>query len=194
MGLRDQQLAMRWIHEHIAHFGGDPRRVTLFGQCLNFTITLQHIDLGESAGGASVVAHMFAPDSYNLFGRIIAKSGAIVNNWATKSRAVIRQISFKLVHRLNCTQGLMDGANTAAERAQLERIVECLSRVPAPIVQRESDAISESLMLPMNFAFVPIDEDTHFFKVGTGKLKLGDPMLFRETCSRSSDEKTSRRM
>jgi hypothetical protein len=58
---------------------------------------------GESAGGASAAAHLFAPDSHALFGRLIANSGAIVNNWATKPKAIIRDISFKLARRLNCT-------------------------------------------------------------------------------------------
>jgi carboxylesterase type B len=126
---------------------------------------------GESAGGASTAAHLFAPDSFGLFNRLIAKSGAIVNNWATKPRTVIRQISFQLARRLNCTSEQLLLLNSAGgdkaagpNRAHVERIVECMSRLPAAVIQRESDAISESLMLPMNFAFVPIDEDSHFFK------------------------------
>jgi len=46
LGLKDQQQAMRWVHENIVYFSGDPNRVTLFG---------------ESAGGASVHYHMVSP-------------------------------------------------------------------------------------------------------------------------------------
>uniref|UniRef100_A0A1I8B402 COesterase domain-containing protein n=1 Tax=Meloidogyne hapla TaxID=6305 RepID=A0A1I8B402_MELHA len=46
----------------------------------------------------------------------------------------------------------------------IQNVVECLKRVPTAIIQRAGDAVSLSLSLPMDFAFVPIDEDTHFFR------------------------------
>lgn len=58
-GLKDQQLALRWIRANIARFGSDADRVTIFGQ---------------SAGSASCYFHTVAPGSRGLFQRTIQMS------------------------------------------------------------------------------------------------------------------------
>jgi para-nitrobenzyl esterase len=59
-GLADQQAALRWVHDNIANFGGDPEAVTI---------------AGESAGGMSVCDHLVAPGSEGLFRAAIIQSG-----------------------------------------------------------------------------------------------------------------------
>jgi para-nitrobenzyl esterase len=61
-GILDQQLALRWVHDNIRAFGGNPKRVTIFG---------------ESAGGISVHAQLASPGAAGTFHRAIVESGAI---------------------------------------------------------------------------------------------------------------------
>ncbi len=84
-GFEDQTLALEWVHDHIADFGGDPAQVTL---------------VGESAGGLSVCLHMIAPASRGLFRAVISESGLC--DAALLDEASNRAISERLIDDLGC--------------------------------------------------------------------------------------------
>lgn len=61
-GILDQVAALQWVQENIEHFGGDPNRVTIFGQ---------------SAGAGSVGTLLSVPSAKGLFQQAILQSGAL---------------------------------------------------------------------------------------------------------------------
>jgi para-nitrobenzyl esterase len=60
VGMLDLVLALKWVHENIAEFGGDPSRVLIFGQ---------------SGGGAKCATLMAMPLAHGLFHRVMTMSG-----------------------------------------------------------------------------------------------------------------------
>ncbi|MGW0707086.1 carboxylesterase/lipase family protein [Streptomyces sp. NPDC002643] len=80
-GLRDQLAALEWVRDSIAGFGGDPDRVTLFGQ---------------SAGAISIGALLAAPRARGLFRRAVLQSGPPEALDRDKVRRMVRRMANRL--------------------------------------------------------------------------------------------------
>jgi len=81
-GLYDQLTALRWVHDNIASFGGDPENVTIMGQ---------------SAGGMSVQQHVLSPLSEGLFHKAVMSSGGGVSKMMSAPPAEKRYDFWKAV-------------------------------------------------------------------------------------------------
>lgn len=100
-GLLDQRLAMEWVQNHITDFGGDPTKVTIFG---------------ESAGAMSTFNQLVAnngDNSYNggkLFRAAIMQSGS-ANTFGTITDKVPQELYLRFANEAGCS-GLATDADT----------------------------------------------------------------------------------
>lgn len=118
-GLKDQQLALRWVRQHIAAFGGDPERVTLIGQ---------------SAGAVSAHLQLMAFSSRHLFQRAVSLGGTALTLGLPHSAGTARRHAEKLATLVGCP------TTASAE------MVACLRGKPAAeLVAHEADLKNDGL-------------------------------------------------
>ncbi|XP_015980247.2 acetylcholinesterase isoform X2 [Rousettus aegyptiacus] len=150
VGLLDQRLALQWVQENVAAFGGDPMSVTLFG---------------ESAGAASVGMHLLSPPSRGLFHRAVLQSGAPNGPWATVGMGEARRRATLLARLVGCPPGGAGSNDT--------ELVACLRTRPAQdLVDHEWHVLPQESVF--RFSFVPVVDGDFLSDTPEALINTGD--------------------
>ncbi|CEF59719.1 Acetylcholinesterase [Strongyloides ratti] len=137
MGLLDQQMALKWVHNYIKHFNGDKNRVTI---------------MGVGSGSISASAHLFSDGSKNYFQRVFLMSGVITHYINTISPEMARRYTAKVVKALNC------------RNTNMKITVKCLKEAGYIEIFRATKSINSLFFSRLTQPFLPIHRDGNFFK------------------------------
>jgi len=117
-GLLDQDFAMRWVNQHISKFGGDPSKVTIWGESAGAGSVLQHV---VANGGrtepqlfrGAITSSTFLPSQYQfndpipelLFSEVVAQTNCTS---ATDAMACLRAVDATTLETANTNINLDD--------------------------------------------------------------------------------------
>lgn len=107
-GMLDQVLVLKWVQNNIASFGGDPGKVTIFG---------------ESVGGNSVSLHLISPLTKGLFQRVIIQSGTASSPLFCGKVTQRKQLEL-FAKAINCTSTLGLSLVECARGKPVKEIIE----------------------------------------------------------------------
>ncbi|MDD4070478.1 MAG: carboxylesterase family protein [Candidatus Izemoplasmatales bacterium] len=149
VGMDDILMALKWINNNIANFGGDPDNVTVFGY---------------SGGGAKVLALMTMPEAKGLFHKAIVQSGATETVGVSfTSKEVSQALTEKVLNKLGISldniddiqdvpySDLMDAGNAAMQEIAVQY------QIPGPFsgYGMEWEPVVDGVYMPTN----PVTED-----------------------------------
>jgi para-nitrobenzyl esterase len=118
VGMMDIVQALKWVRANIAHFGGDPNTVMIFGQ---------------SGGGRKVETLLAMPSAKGLFHRATIESGAAI-------QVTSRDVAIQNAERLLTKLGLRKTDVRAAQKLPVETIMAAYFAVV-----RESPLVDQSI-------------------------------------------------
>ncbi|XP_077500876.1 acetylcholinesterase-like [Amblyomma americanum] len=149
VGLLDQLEVLKWVQRNIASFGGDPERVTIFG---------------ESAGAASVHCHVMSPMSEGLFKRAVLLSGTMYNidMWDMIHESMVK--GNKVADIVGCSK-----KGTIDLSANAEDVIRCFRRKSADELMKASFESVAPKVVP----FYPIYHDSFLPKMPLVAMNRG---------------------
>lgn len=151
-GLKDQVVAIKWVHDNIALFGGDPEQVTLFGQ---------------SVGGASVGYHLLYKKNQGLFRGAILQSGSPLSQFSIIGDISARAYAFDIATHINKTIDFKDNStalldyllSVPAKEIDTASTKTKVTQRPKPVIEPEHDGAfltKESFELIENGDFIRV--------------------------------------
>nr|WCC58151.1 carboxylesterase [Pharsalia antennata] len=137
-GLKDQNMALKWVKRNIEYFGGDPNKVTIFGQ---------------SSGAVSVGYHIISKQSEGLFRGAIQQSGSVLAPHGYQRRA--KDFAYTLAKLID---------PTFSESSDSWDLLVLLQNATAEQIDAATETFTQapgSLILSDGSWFAPVIENDH---------------------------------
>lgn len=161
-GMFDQLMAIQWVRDNIARFGGNPENITL---------------MGESAGAASVSLHLLSPLSRNLFSQAIMQSASALAPWAVITKRESKLRGMRLAELMKCPHS-----------KDVRPTIDCLRKAKAiDLVNAEFMGITHGFTGSIGI-FVPIIDGSFLDETPETAMKLSNFKKTNILLGSNSDE------